>query len=177
MQKEKAKPCYSNKKHKDHRLAHEKALCILNNFNDYGDALFESNGDNSEDEMEKYLEEGEVDTAFLGDRKKEDEFKPIIEYESENEFNTGIGNATLVSEETCVFTESVAGIPGSQVSSIVTAAKVVKRREQPLKTKPCDKPLTSPKRYGRPKKNTVAVSSPKPSEKRKCGRPTKESTF
>ena len=120
-----AKPRYSNKKRKDHRLAHEKASCILNNFDDYGDALFESNSD-LKDEMEKYLEEGEVDTAFLGNRKKEDEFKPIIEYESENEFNAGIGNATLVSEETCVFTESVAGIPGSQVSSIVTAAKVVK---------------------------------------------------
>ena len=60
-----AKPCYGNKKCKDHRLAHEKALCIFDNFDDYGDALFELDGD-SEDEMEKYLEEGEVDTAFLG---------------------------------------------------------------------------------------------------------------
>ena len=89
-----SRPHHSKKKSKDHRLAHEKASCILDNFDDLG-VLIYNKDKSSEDEMEKYLDDEEPDSTFLTNINNNESYT-IIEYESENDFNTGLAEVSLV---------------------------------------------------------------------------------
>ncbi len=94
-------------------------MCILDNYDYHSDKLFEFENKDAKNKIKRYLELDKTDISFLSDRKKEKEAF-VIEYESENDFNTEIGDTELVvshiSTEAPKVTDTIASL-------IVSAAK------------------------------------------------------
>lgn len=81
-------------------------MCILNNYDDYSNELFESENEDFKDEIKQYIKGNAVDISFLGNKKRE-EIITLIKYKSENDFNAGIGNTRLVIDQRIIETPNV----------------------------------------------------------------------
>jgi hypothetical protein len=103
-----------------------------------------------------------------------EEKSSVITFKDEDDFNYEVGNCRNIAIERS--SKSSTSTP-NRTNVVVSAAKVSKKRGRPpnvvsFDSKDVDAAAPKAKR-GRPKSSTTNVPSPRCTEKRKCGRPSK----